>query len=217
MIKIYTYNLDGFLSSSRNESESYVLKDRETNLVPSENFYKPKFVNDVWVEGMSEEEKDTIAIPILTKKQSYEIPNLKLGAKRLSLGIDGSNTDLENEILFAKDKYLWAKGDIVVSDQVNNAYLIELQNINNERISNSLDTISVEDFKEKLIINEYEIRNDLLLSFNVYIKTANDKLTKLILEKDIVKATQVIKLMEDVDENVTKEEAETILSQILAI
>ena len=166
---------------------------------------------------MSEEEKDTIAIPILTKKQSYEIPNLKLGAKRLSLGIDGSDTDLENEILFEKDKYLWAKCDIVVSEQVNNAYLIELQNINNERISNNLDIISVEDFKEKLIINEYEIRNDLLLSFNVYIKTANDKLTKLISEKEIVKATQVIKLMEDVDENVTKEEAETILSQILAI
>ena len=29
--------------------------------------------------------------------------------------------------------------------------------------------------------------------------------------------SNVIKLMEDVDENVTKEEAETILSQILAI
>ena len=145
-----------------------------------------------------------------------KIPNLKRGAKKLALNLEGNDVYLENEILFANDKYKWAKDLLQVSEDVNNAYLVEFNNINQQRQEEGLELITVSDFK-KLIINEYELRNNLLLSFNVYIKTANDKLTNLIEEKDIIKATQVVKLMEDVDENITIDEAENVLLQILSI
>ena len=76
-MKVYIINENSFLSSYKYEEENYILKNNETDLIPNYQYYKPKFINNIWIEGMTENEKNTIAIPVLLKKQSFENTKFK--------------------------------------------------------------------------------------------------------------------------------------------
>lgn len=213
---VYNYNTDGFLSSTKNVDDDYVLIENETLLKPSSDLMKPKFEGDTWIEGEDVASVETLVIDDLNARHELVLPVLKLGAKRIASGFVGSGEIVDTAILFATNKYLWAKGELkTVSKNIDTLYLIELVDMNKRRVAENKRELTVQEYKEDIIIEDFEIRQGLLNTFNVYIDMASSKLSLLIREKIIDRSTIIINYMEAAADDITQAEAERILTLIL--
>ena len=202
---VYIYNDSFFHSSTKEEEEGYVLKDNETFLQPV-NFIKPKFDNNEWIEGATEQDIENF-LPNLQIRLDELIDILGNGAIRISseTQIDGYESKLKEQL------YLFSKGE----KQYLQPVYYQLYNI---------DILSIEESKRpdfKTWLLTIKLKGDVKIQdlefFNAYIDTSLRKAQMLIDTKQPTKAKQVLDIMDSVTDTITRSEAQNLLNQIIAI
>lgn len=217
-IKVRVYNEEGVFTHYRTEDSNYEIPEGVR-----ESFDKGGFVEPIWdtttnglIESATQEEIAKQDIEYLEREIRYETNNLIRGAKRIVLNDpEGELSELDDKIFRLDLVYKWAKGELTSSDtyiDIDAKRAKVLIDINAGR--DAANQLSQEYYK-KILTLEGNRMNKLLITYEVMINDALEKVERLKENGDLPEAKEGMTLIKNVSKIASASEAAALLTQIL--
>lgn len=204
-MKLYSiYHPDTFFFLENDFFEDGKTPNNSTAILHNTNFIKPKFdlESQIWIEGATSEELNSEWFGIYMQRLQEKVIYLRMRAKAVAINKEGSASYINSQQELYELKFKVANGEL------SNTYIASL--IENESVEFGL---SLEDFKN-LIISMY---NNSLSNYQIFLFMIERSRTKIQTLIENQEWEKVIHAFELADSLATAEEAQTVMTNILAI